>query len=73
MPWMIITTDWNSCYTIEYIPPVVTLADRINQESTYYGLLIGIDDYNDNDLDDLDNPIRDAENLFRTLTRQLFF
>jgi len=56
--------------TIEYTPPVVTLADRINQESTYYGLLIGIDDYNDKDLDDLDNPIRDTENLYKTLMRQ---
>ncbi len=59
--------------TIEYNPPIVTLADKINKESTYYGLLIGIDDYRDRELADLDNPIRDAENLYRTLTRKYTF
>ncbi len=59
--------------TIEYNPPVVTLADKINKESTYYGLLIGINDYRDGDLADLDNPIRDAERFYRTLTRNYTF
>ncbi|MCK4745896.1 MAG: caspase family protein, partial [Bacteroidales bacterium] len=58
---------------IEYNPPVVTLADKINKESTYYGLLIGINDYRDSDLSDLDNPIRDAEKFYRTLTGKYTF
>ena len=58
---------------IEYTPPVVTLADRINQESTYYGLLIGINNYKDKDLDDLDHPIKDAESLYKTLIRNYSF
>ena len=53
---------------VEYDPPIVTLADRINKESKYYGLLIGIQDYQDRDLEDLENPIKDAEKLYQTLT-----
>ena len=58
---------------IEYTPPVITLADRIAKESTYYGLLIGINDYNDPDIPDLDNPISDAEKFYNTLTRNYTF
>lgn len=56
----------NTCeqvITIAYIPPVITLADRIRAESTYYGLIIGVDDYEDPHLPGLDNPIRDAEKV----------
>ena len=47
--------------TIEFVPPVVTLADKITRESRYFALLIGIDQYRDEGIPDLDNPIRDAE------------
>ena len=60
-------------YHIVYDPPVVTLADRILSESTYYALLIGIDQYHDPDIPDLDNPIRDAQLFYETLTRQYHF
>ncbi len=60
-------------YVIVYQPPVVTLADRINKESTYYGLLIGVDDYQDRTLDDLEHPIQDAENLKEVLTTHYTF
>ena len=59
--------------TIEYTPPVVTLADRINEESKYYGLIIGINDYLDDNIPDLDNPIDDAESIYKTLTRKYTF
>lgn len=52
---------------IDYQRPVFSLADRINQESRYYGLLIGIDEYDDPDLEDLANPVADAVNFSRTL------
>ena len=58
---------------IEYNPPVVTLADKISTESTYYALLIGIDDYTDRDMEDLENPVRDAEKLYQTLTQRYTF
>jgi len=59
--------------TLEYRPPVVTLADRINEKSTYYGLIIGIDEYEDPNIVDLDNPVYDAETIFRSLTEHYTF
>jgi hypothetical protein len=54
-------------FMVDYIPPVVTLADKISQTATYYGLIIGIDEYRDRDIPDLDNTIEDAEKLYQTL------
>ena len=59
--------------TIQYTPPVVTLADRIRDESRYYALIIGIEKYQDPNLPDLDNPIDDAENLYNTLLDKYIF
>ncbi len=59
--------------TIVYDPPVVTLADRISTESKYYGLLIGIDKYEEKAFPDLANPIRDAENFFKVLVEKYTF
>jgi hypothetical protein len=59
--------------TIEYAPPVVTLADKIKKESKYYGLIIGIDEYQDPNLPDLSNPINDANKLYRTLIQNYTF
>jgi hypothetical protein len=58
---------------VQFKPPIITLEDRIRSHATYYGLLIGINDYDDPTLSDLDNPIRDAENLYYTLTRSYVF
>ncbi len=59
--------------TIEYIPPIVTLADKIREGSRYYALIIGIDEYDDPTLSDLDNPINDAVNLYNSLTDKYAF
>ena len=59
--------------TIEYIPPIVTLADKIRSGSRYYGLIIGINDYRDPGIIDLDNPIKDADAVYRTLTGKYTF
>ena len=59
--------------SVEYEPPIVTLADRIKKESKYYGLIIGIDKYQDPNLPDLENPIEDCEKLARTLARDYCF
>lgn len=59
--------------SVEYIPPVRTLADRITAEAKYYGLIIGIDHYEDPNLPDLDNPIGDAERLYSTLVQRYRF
>lgn len=58
---------------IEYTPPIITLADRINRESIYHGLLIGIDDYKNRNMEDLENPIKDAEQLYQILTDKYTF
>jgi len=58
---------------IYYNPPIVTLADKIVESTKYYGLIIGIDTYQDPNLPDLDNPISDAEKLYNTLKSKYTF
>jgi hypothetical protein len=62
-----------SDFVVEYIPPVVTLAEKISEESTYYGLIIGINQYRDPEISDLDNPIKDAQHLYNTLVEHYRF
>jgi hypothetical protein len=60
-------------YAVEYIPPVPTLADKISTTSKFYGLIIGIDDYRDPDLPDLQNPVNDARKLHDLLISKYSF
>ena len=55
-------------FIVDYTPPVVSLKDRISQNATYYGLIIGIDKYVDDEIQDLDNPVSDAQKLYQTLS-----
>jgi len=59
--------------TIRYTPPVVTLSEKIIKSSKYYGLIIGVDSYQDPNLSDLDNPINDAEKVYNTLISKYTF
>ena len=59
--------------TVSYTPPVVTLADMISDKSTYYGLIIGIDEYADESIPDLDNPVRDAQKVHDALIANYTF
>ena len=59
--------------TIEYTPSVVTLEGKIASVSNYYGLIIGIDSYDDETIQDLDHPIRDAEKMYNSLTENYLF
>jgi len=59
--------------TVEYIPPVPTLAEKISEVSKYYGLIIGIDNYRDPDLPDLINPVKDAKKLYQLLISDYSF
>ena len=54
-------------FVVDYTPPVVTLREKISENATYYGLIIGIDNYKDENILDLDNPVKDAEKLRQTL------
>lgn len=74
----IVAMDENENLTEEYLlvkytPPVVTLAEKIRDESTYYGLIIGIDQYRDKEIPDLSNPISDAQMLYETLVNNYQF
>ncbi|MCP4314215.1 MAG: caspase family protein [Bacteroidetes bacterium] len=60
-------------FQVEYIPLVPTLAEKISEGSTYYGLIIGIDQYRDKEISDLDNPISDAKSLYETLVTNYQF
>lgn len=60
-------------YTVVYIPPVPTLAEKISGSSKYYGLIIGIDNYRDPDLPDLQNPVKDARRLHDLLISRYSF
>jgi len=60
-------------FVIEYSPPVLTLADKVTKESKYYGLIIGVNDYHDPAIPDLDNPIDDAQKIFDVLTTNYNF
>lgn len=62
-----------SYYYIHYTPRVLTLADKIRKDATYFGLIIGIESYEDPDIPDLDNPIKDAGRVYATLTKQYYF
>lgn len=41
--------------------------------SNYYALLIGVNDYQSNEIADLDNPIEDAEDLYNVLSTKYTF
>jgi hypothetical protein len=49
------------------------ITGEIDRKGEYYGLIIGINDYNDPDLVDLDNPITDATMLYSTLIGNYMF
>jgi len=60
-------------FVVEYLPPVLTLADKIAGTATYYGLIIGINQYRDPGIPDLNNPVKDAQQLYKTLTERYSF
>ena len=42
-------------------------------QGVYHALIIGVNEYRDGNLSDLDNPIKDAENLYRILVSKYVF
>ena len=58
---------------VNYEPPKLSLADKINKEASYYALIIGIEHYNDPNITDLDNPVRDAKELYQVLQAKYTF
>jgi hypothetical protein len=58
---------------IKYTPRVMSLADKITRSATYYGLIVGIDKYRDDEIQDLDNPVKDAQQLYQILVSKYNF
>ena len=60
-------------FLVEYAPPVLTFADKVNKESKYFGLIIGVNKYEDPAITNLDNPVRDAQKIHDVLTASYTF
>jgi hypothetical protein len=59
--------------SVEFMPESSAITARIKITGNFYGLLIGVDEYLDPNLPDLDYPISDAESLYRVLTSDYIF
>lgn len=64
---------FDQLYLIDYAPPLITLADRIYSEAQYYGLIIGVNEYQNENLEDLNHPCADAKSLYQVLTTNYNF
>lgn len=77
-PFRVVTMDMEEnlrelFFIVNYTPPKITLHDRISQNATYYGLIIGIDEYMNDEIVDLTNPVNDARKLVQTLASKYNF
>lgn len=59
--------------TVEYTPKSEIITAHLDIRGEYYAILIGIDKYDDPNLMDLDNPVRDAEKLYEVLLSNYLF
>jgi hypothetical protein len=58
---------------LTFSPESSAITSALNITGKYYALLIGVNDYNDPNLPNLDYPIADAENLYNTLVTYYAF
>lgn len=58
---------------VEYIIEQEKNMAQLTVAGDYYALIIGIDEYEDPNLMDLDNPVRDADALYKVLTADYSF
>ena len=58
---------------IEYSPPELSFEDKVNKESIYYGLILGVNNYEDPSITNLDNPLKDAQKLYDVLIANYSF
>ena len=58
---------------VDYLPKSDLIISQLQVEGQYYALLIGIDNYEDPNLMDLDNPSRDAKSLHDVLISDYYF
>ncbi|MDB5012424.1 MAG: hypothetical protein JWQ25_626 [Daejeonella sp.] len=53
--------------------PIVIAKAEITPEGKFYALIIGVQDYADESINDLDMPVADASSLYQTLTSRYTF
>lgn len=58
---------------LEYETPEIALANKVRKESTYYGLIIAVNNYLDPGLESLDRPVNDAQKLYDILISKYTF
>ena len=61
---------------INYLPKVVDTLPTVAEQSKngqYYALIVGIGDYTDASIEDLSNPVKDAQQLYEVLTKEYNF
>ncbi len=72
---VIVMDNWGNYseakYIINYSPEVIFRT--LNGKGAYYALLIGVDEYSDPAIQNLDNPIRDASALYEILVSKYTF
>ncbi len=74
----VIAVDNKDNYTeqsiiVEYTPKSEIKTAHLDIKGKYYAILIGIDKYDDPNLMNLDNPAKDAENLYEVLISDYYF
>jgi hypothetical protein len=74
----IIAIDNKDNYTetnlaISYIAKSQLITTQLEIKGKYYALLVGVGEYMDASLMNLDNPVRDAENLYKVLVSDYYF
>ncbi len=58
---------------INYMAGSQLITAQLEIKGKYYALLVGVDEYIDAHLMNLDNPVRDAENLYKVLLSDYYF
>ncbi len=58
---------------INYLAGSQLITAQLEIKGRYYALLVGVDEYIDAHLMNLDNPVRDAENLYKVLLSDYYF
>jgi hypothetical protein len=58
---------------VNYVTESPLISGFLKVTGEYYALLIGIDQYQDPELQNLDNPVKDAENLYKVLVTDYLF
>jgi hypothetical protein len=58
---------------VEHVIESKIITSQLIIEGKYYALLVGVNEYEDQNLMDLDNPVSDVENLYNVLVSDYYF